>query len=272
MSVRWTNRFWSVSLEHTLFLIFLKLFMNMRLAVSFAGRKKSIFWTYGSKVMDVWSFKKKYGQGGHVLQPMRKSWLLAQKVEGRKQTKFKKNENIPIGPGVNPRLAGDRWSPVGPGPMIYGWRPLVARLPATSGWGLVVRPRPGPDRWSMASRRPSVAACRSAAQERPATSGRPPAAGQHLRLSSYPNFFWNFLILKKWIFGSLGNGPGLLGEWVYDTPIFWSLPLHLEVLILPKFMESGDFIFFPNFFPKFRVHLDLHIYRWDFCFMKKLIH
>jgi hypothetical protein len=22
-------------------------------------------------------------------------------------------------------------------------------------------------------------------------------------------------------------------------------------------------------FPKFRVHLNLHIYRWDFCFMKK---
>jgi hypothetical protein len=39
MSVRQTNRFWSVSLEHTLFLDFLKLFVNMRLAVSFAGKK-----------------------------------------------------------------------------------------------------------------------------------------------------------------------------------------------------------------------------------------
>jgi hypothetical protein len=37
MSVRRTNRFWSVSLEHTLFLYFLKLFVNMRLAASFAG-------------------------------------------------------------------------------------------------------------------------------------------------------------------------------------------------------------------------------------------
>jgi hypothetical protein len=26
--------------------------------------------------------------------------------------------------------------------------------------------------------------------------------------------------LKKRIFGSLGNGPGLLGKWVYSTPIF----------------------------------------------------
>jgi hypothetical protein len=30
------------------------------------------------------------------------------------------------------------------------------------------------------------------------------------------------------------------------------------------------FHFFSNFiFAEFRVHLDLHIYRWDFCFMKK---
>jgi hypothetical protein len=47
----------------------------------------------------------------------------------------------------------------------------------------------------------------------------------------------------------------------------------LEVLILPKFMESGDFTFFQKtFFPKFSPHLDLPIYRWDFCSMKTLIH
>jgi hypothetical protein len=43
MSVRQTNRFWSVSLEHTLFLDFLKLFVNIRLALSFAGKQKSCF-------------------------------------------------------------------------------------------------------------------------------------------------------------------------------------------------------------------------------------
>jgi hypothetical protein len=43
MSVRRTNRFWSVSLEHTLFLDFLKLFVNMRLELSFAGKQKSYF-------------------------------------------------------------------------------------------------------------------------------------------------------------------------------------------------------------------------------------
>jgi hypothetical protein len=43
MSIRWTNRFWFVSLEHTLFLDFLKLFVNMHLALSFAGKKKTHF-------------------------------------------------------------------------------------------------------------------------------------------------------------------------------------------------------------------------------------
>jgi hypothetical protein len=43
MSVRRTNRFWSVSHEHTLLLDFLKLFVNMRLTVSFVGKKKTHF-------------------------------------------------------------------------------------------------------------------------------------------------------------------------------------------------------------------------------------
>jgi hypothetical protein len=43
MSIRRTNRFWSMSLEHTLFLDFPKLFLNMRLAISFAGREKMHF-------------------------------------------------------------------------------------------------------------------------------------------------------------------------------------------------------------------------------------
>jgi hypothetical protein len=52
MSVRRTNRFWSVSLEHTLFLDFLKHFVNMRLAVSFAGKQKTHY-------LDLWI--KSYG-------------------------------------------------------------------------------------------------------------------------------------------------------------------------------------------------------------------
>jgi hypothetical protein len=35
-------------------------------------------------------------------------------------------------------------------------------------------------------------------------------------------------------------------------------------------IPHGDwrFHFFPRFFPKFRIHMDLQIYRWDFCVMK----
>jgi hypothetical protein len=35
--------------------------------------------------------------------------------------------------GDDPRLAGDCWSSPGPGSKTRDWRPLVARLPATSG-------------------------------------------------------------------------------------------------------------------------------------------
>jgi hypothetical protein len=143
--------------------------------------------------MDVWSFKEKFGQGGHVLEPTSKSWPLAQKVEGRKKKKFKKNGNNPIGVGVDPWPAGDRWLLADPRPLIVG--------------------------------------------------RRPPTVGSTLVPVRLFQFFLIFLNLKKRIFGSLGNRPGLLRKWVYNTPIIWSLPLHLEVLILQKFMESGDFTF-----------------------------
>jgi hypothetical protein len=32
-------------------------------------------------------------------------------------------------------------------------------------------------------------------------------------------FFWNFIFYFIFIFGSLKNGLGVLGEWVYNTPI-----------------------------------------------------
>jgi hypothetical protein len=54
MSVRRTNRFWSLSFEHTLFLDFLKLFVNMRLAVSFTGKKNAFF---GPTDQKLWMFE-----------------------------------------------------------------------------------------------------------------------------------------------------------------------------------------------------------------------
>jgi hypothetical protein len=75
---------------------------------------------------------------------------------------------------------------------------------------------------------------------RRATVGRPPAP----YAVSSSNFF-NFLLSFFWTYKEL---PGILGEWVYNTPIFWSLPLHLEVLNLPFLMEIGDFTFFQILF------------------------
>jgi hypothetical protein len=61
------------------------------------------------------------------------------------------------------------------------------------------------------------------------------------------SFFLLLFDFLKLFFGSLENGLGLLEEWVYNTPIFKSLPLHLEVLNLVFFMELGDFILFQFF-------------------------
>jgi hypothetical protein len=71
-----------VSLEITLFLEFLNIFVKMHHAISFARKKIRIFWIYRSKVMDVWSFEEKYGQGGHVLEPISKTWLHQPKKVG----------------------------------------------------------------------------------------------------------------------------------------------------------------------------------------------
>jgi hypothetical protein len=85
------------------------------------------------------------------------------------------------------------------------------------------------------------------------TYGRLPATGRHLDKAC-----WNFFIFKFYFFGSLGYRPGLLGERVYSTPIFWSLPLHLEVLNVPFLMDIGDFTFFQILF---FLNLD---YTWTF--------
>jgi hypothetical protein len=87
-------------------------------------------------------------------------------------------------------------------------------------------------------------------------------------LELFDFFDFVFGILRK-----LRDGRGIWGEWVYNTPIFWSMPLHLEVLNLPFVMDIRDFtIFRILFFSKFRIYLDLHIRHWDFCFMKNWDH
>jgi hypothetical protein len=194
MYLEWPNRFWLVSLDLTLFLYFLKLLW--RYVSPWASREYKFhnFWTYGPKVMDVWSFRPGSGRGGYVLEPSSKSWLLAQKVEvKRKKKKEKKGLSTPC-PGVDLWPATDCWSSAGLGATTWDWRPLVAGQPATSGWSLVARPWPGPDHWSSVLWPLAVAdpSCSLGANRRPAVTCRQ-------RIDAWTggdcwifNFFWKF--------------------------------------------------------------------------------
>jgi hypothetical protein len=94
----------------------------------------------------------------------------------------------------------------------------------------------------------------------PATSGPTPGLVQTIHF-----YFIYFLNL---FFGSLGNGPRLLGEWV-QPPQFLKLAPTLGSVKCSIPHGNWKFHFFSNFiFAKFRVYLDLHIHHWNFCFMK----
>jgi hypothetical protein len=64
MSVQRTNRFWSMSLEHTLFLDFLKLFVKMHLVVSFTGKKIVFFRPTVQKLWVFEVFRRSLGRAG----------------------------------------------------------------------------------------------------------------------------------------------------------------------------------------------------------------
>jgi hypothetical protein len=85
MSVRWTNRFWSVSLEHTLFLDFWKLFVNMPLALSFAGKKKSYFLDLRIKSYGCLKFQVEVWAGRACAVANQQELTTCTKVEGRKK-------------------------------------------------------------------------------------------------------------------------------------------------------------------------------------------
>jgi hypothetical protein len=63
-------------------------------------------------------------------------------------------------------------------------------------------------------------------------------------LSGYSNFFEIFLFKKNEFLEVWKMGQGFWENGCTAPPFFEALPLHFEVLILPKFMESGDFTFF----------------------------
>jgi hypothetical protein len=115
---------------------------------------------------------------------------------------------------------------------------------------------PGLDRWSPASRRPAVA-------HRPRVDA--------WTCWAVPIFlkFFNFKKMNFWKFEKWARAFGRMGV---QRPHFLKLPLTLGSANSSKIHGEWRFHFFPNFlFPKFSSYLDLHIYSWDFCFMKKLI-
>jgi hypothetical protein len=83
----------------------------------------------------------------------------------------------------------------------------------------------------------------------------------------------HFLHLKKnkidFFFGKCKEWAMAFGRMGVQHPHFLKLAPILGSVKCSIFHGDWRFYFFSNFiFPKFRVHLDLHIYRWDFCFMK----
>jgi hypothetical protein len=78
------NQFWSVSLELILFLDFLKLFVKMRLVVSFAGEKKSYFLDLRIKSYGCLKFWREVWAGRAWVEPTSKSWLHQPKMVGNR--------------------------------------------------------------------------------------------------------------------------------------------------------------------------------------------
>jgi hypothetical protein len=120
MSVRRTNRFWSVSLEHTLLLDFLKLFLNMRLVVSFAG-KKTHFLDLRIKSYGCLKFQGEVWAGRACAAANEKELTTCAKSGGQEEKKIQKKWEQPD---------RSRRQPVASG------RPLVAGRLRAMGWRL----------------------------------------------------------------------------------------------------------------------------------------
>jgi hypothetical protein len=95
MSVRRTNQFWSVSLEHTLFLDFLKLFLNIRLIVSFAGKKKTHFLDLRIKSYECLKFQGEVWAGRACAAANEKELTTCAKRGGQEEKKIQKKWEQP---------------------------------------------------------------------------------------------------------------------------------------------------------------------------------
>jgi hypothetical protein len=92
--------------------------------------------------------------------------------------------------------------------------------------------------------------------------------GQCLALLGCPHYF-NVFLFKTFFFWKFGQWAKAFGRMGVQHPHFLKLALTLGSAKSSILHEDWRFHFFSIFvFPKFRVYLDLHIYCWDFCFMK----
>jgi hypothetical protein len=116
MSVRRTNRFWSVSLEHTLFLDFLKLFVNICLALSFAGKQKSYFLDLQSKSYGCLKFQGEVWAGWAGVGANQEELTTCIKSGGQEEKTFQEKWELPQrlrrqpAAGGRPLGAGQPWA------------------------------------------------------------------------------------------------------------------------------------------------------------------
>jgi hypothetical protein len=97
---------------------------------------------------------------------------------------------------------------------------------------------------------------------RPTGDQRSPVGHLYAWLVRPCYFFYKNLIFLKFVFWKFGRMGVQDPHFLKLTPTLKSVKCSIR---------HGDwrFHFFSNFiFLKFRVHMDLHIYRWDFCFPK----
>jgi hypothetical protein len=150
------------------------------------------------------------------------------KSKGQHKKKFKKKGAGRPCPGIDPRSAGDRWSPPGSGPTIGGQQPLDAELPATPGCRMSGDQRSGPGCGRATGPQPLVAS--SPATPGPAGNQRSPDGRGSTPGQGRPGpFFLNFFdassyTLVNFLLEVWGMGKGFWENGCTVHPFFQASP------------------------------------------------
>jgi hypothetical protein len=105
-----------VSLEHTLFLDFLKLFVNMRLALGFTGKQKSYFLDLRIKSYGCLKFQGEVWAGRACAGANQQELTTCKKSGGQEEKKFQEKWELPHrhrcrpAAGGRPLVAGRPWA------------------------------------------------------------------------------------------------------------------------------------------------------------------